>query len=110
MRLHEWKIGSFLPLRLGVEHPGEAELGVQPTEEAVEGRSVWFVRTCRVSRGGRVDRDGGMTGGGLAGNPGRVGVGVGPRPGLQTVGERPGGMVRDDLDSDGLADIRSDIL
>ena len=57
-----------------------------------------------------MDRDGGVTGGGLAGNPGRVRVGVGPRPGLQTVGERPGRGVRDDLDSDGLTDISSDIL
>ena len=100
MRLHEWKIRSFLPLRLGVKHPGETELGVKPTEEAVEGRSVWFVRTGRVSRGGRVDRDGGMTGGRLARYPGGVWVGVGPRPRLQAVGQRPGRRVCDDLDSD----------
>ena len=49
-----------------------------------------------------MDRDGGMTGGRLARYPGGVRVGVGPRPRLQAVGQRPGRRVCDDLDSDRL--------
>lgn len=37
MVLHEGKEGSLLALRLGVKHPGEAQLGVEAAEEAVEG-------------------------------------------------------------------------
>ena len=96
---HEGEIRGLLPLRLRIQHPGEAELRVKPAEEAVEGGSVWFVRPRGVSRGGRVDRDGGVTGGRLARHPRGVGVRVRPRPRLEAVGKRPGGRVCDDLDS-----------
>ena len=91
MRLHEWKIGSFLPLRLRVKHPGETELRVKPAEEAVEGRGRGFVG--RVHRGSRVDRYRRVTRGGLAGDPGGVRVGVGPGPGLQGVVAAVAGQV-----------------
>ena len=86
--LHEGEVGSLLALCVAVEHSGEGEFRVEATEEAVEGGGGGLV--CRVHAGGRVHRDGGVAGGGLAPYPGAVGVAVTPRPGLQGVGAGPG--------------------
>ena len=43
MRLHEGEIRSLLALRVRIQHAGEAQLGVEPTEEAVEGGGGWLV-------------------------------------------------------------------
>ncbi len=74
--LHEGKVGRLLALRLRVEHPGKAQLRVKPAQEAVEGRGRGFGGAGIRRRGGRVHRDGRVTGGRLGGNARRVRVQV----------------------------------
>ena len=74
--LHEGEVRGLLALGMAVEHPSEGKLRVEAAEEAVEGGGGGLVRG--VHAGGRVHRDGGVAGGGLAPYPGAVGVAVDP--------------------------------
>jgi hypothetical protein len=77
--LHEGEVGRLLALRLRIKHPGEAQLRVEPTEETVKRRGGGLRGAGVRRRGGRVDRDGRVAGGGLRRDP--RGMGVRFRPG-----------------------------